>query len=601
LIPTVQRIVQFIKEHRYEDTVFGMERILMNGGKVSMDLIAQLPDSYVYKSPLLLQLQGESLARKGELVEACSLLKRAVQGFAKQGFQIMLLDAMAQLTAVCLRIGEWQDAQTMLTFLHKEWSRHEPSVGGKVLRALARGAYLIDGFERVSLLYDGASSLFIQDGDSLSVMELYADQLLVRGFAVSELEQERILLYAEQRSKLDSSLQALCDLIKGLIFSRREQWEEAIAAYSAVKIEGLSYEYAALCLIRRMETELLAERAVADDLWDELEPLQAALSSDMTIQFQACAMRYLQAKWSGNPFEASRLQIKLKAWAELIRDPGYSAWLEQWEHRWEARLQAQAVSKDEAGQGWNISCFGKMKFTKVDMEVKNVNWKRKKALELFVYLLVQHDFSSPKERAMETLLRQVDVDKMNNQLYVMIHQLKQTLKQELQMNSAIVIKDGTLSLNKDSIYQVDIVKYHNLIRMGDQAWGVDRELAVDLYNQARVLYGDLAPELHYADWLETYRESLAEKHAGILRKMALHYRARGDLELAEVYYGQWIDIRPLEEEGYQELVKFLISTGRQLEARRWYGKWEQVCRKELGIVPLVETKKLIFGETASGA
>jgi two-component SAPR family response regulator len=601
LIPTVQRIVESIEEHRYEDSIFDMERLLMDGGNINIDLVCQLPEAFVSKSPLLLQLQAESLLQKGNLVEAYSMLRQVVQQFAKQGFQTRLLDAIARLAVVCLRIGERHDAQVLLCFLYSEWNRKESPMLGEAVQVLARSAYLIDQAENAGMLYKEAEVLFVRERDSLGCMELYVARLLDRECVLGDLELERILLSAEQKARIDLSLQALSHFIQGLVFTRREQWEKAIEALSNVETEHLSYEYAALCLMRRMEAELLGNGRINEELWIWLEPLQAALHSDLMIQFQACMLRYLQAQWSGNPFETASLQIKLKAWIELLDVPGCPVWLEQWEQRWKIRLQAKSIDMDKAEQGWSISCFGKLKFTKNDTEVGNINWKRKKALELFIYLLLQPDFSAPKDRAMEMLLRQVDVDKMNNQMYVMIHQLKLTLKRELNMANAVLIKDGTLSLNKESIYQVDLVKYHNLIRMGDQAWVTDRELAIDLYNQASRLYGDLAPELHYADWLENYREVIAEKQVGILRKLALHYSSRGDQDLAEANYAQWIDTRPLEEEGYQELIKFLIATGRELEARRWYIKWEQVCRKELGLVPLVETRKLIFGEPAPAA
>ncbi|MEK3911882.1 BTAD domain-containing putative transcriptional regulator [Paenibacillus sp. FSL H7-0331] len=596
MITTAQTMVQLMNEQRYEETVWSMERILMDGGSVSLELVDQLPNTWVCKSALLLQLQGGHCAYKGELAEAYALLKQAVQGFARMGLQLMMLDSMAQLAAVCLRIGEWQDAQTLLKFLHMEWERKESFVGGKVLHVLARGSYLIDTLKGEDSAYKEAEGLFIQAGANLCCMQLYADRLLDPISDISELELERIGINAEQKSRLDPTLYTWGQFIKGLIHSRREQWEQAITAFSTVKSDELSYEYAALYWIRRIEAELLTEREIDDTLWNQLNRLEAALSSDMPIQLQVCGIRYLQAKWRGSRIDADRLHIKLQAWLELVNNSSYSAWITQWE----SRLRAQNVTKPNTDRSWNISCFGTLTFINADIEVKNVKWKRKKALELFVYLLIQPDLSAPKERAMEVLLQQVDADKMNNQLYVIIHQLKQTLKQELRMESAIVIKDGTLSFNKQLLGQVDLVNYHNLTRMGDQAWGTDYELAVDFYNQAKQLYGDLIPELHYVDWLEAYRESLVDKQVGILRKMALYYSTQDKRELAEVYYGQWIEIRPLEEEGYQAFVEFLISTGRESEARRWYGKWEQVCRKELGWVPFSEMSKMVYGGSSTG-
>jgi two-component SAPR family response regulator len=591
----VQTIEQLLHEQRYQEIVFHIECMLMDGGSINMEWVKQLPASYVQNSPLLLKLNGDSFLRQGALVEAAAVLKQAVGGFAEQTFQSHLLDTMAQLASVYLRVGQWQDARTLLFFMQEEWERSETHVSSKVLHMLARGVFLLDNPVSEAKYYQEAKSLLIKEGSDWSSKELWLDLLLYDIHNMSEQEVQRILLCMDHKTKFDGSWHPYRHFAAGLVYSHKEDWYNAAACFSTVETEQLSYEFASACFMYQLEAAILSGQQMASDAWNTLDRITTQYETDLNLQLHASGLRYLEAKCKGNNDQILHWMTVLQSWADLTRNPIHLEWMKRWDEQGTKYYAKHRVTTDSADVGWDISCFGKMKFLRTGVEIKDIKWKRKKALELFVYLLIQPDYSSPKERVIETLLQQVSVDKINNQLYVMIYQLKQTLKQELNMEGALIVNDGTLSLCSSWINKVDSAKYVCLIRKGDELWKSDRQMAIQTYQQAQQLYGEFVPELHYSEWLEAYRESMSERQAGILRKMANYYRQLGELDLAEVHYTQQIEIRPLEEEGYQELIEFLMFADRRLEARRLYTKWEDICRNELGVAPLAETRKLAFG------
>jgi two-component SAPR family response regulator len=570
----------------YENKVFQIESILMGGGTVNDELLAQVPAAYVQKSPILLKAQGELFMKRGALAEAREVLLTAVQGFARQTFQAMLLDALALLAMVNLRLAEWQDTRTILHFLREEWLRKESPVSGRVLQSLAWGNYLLDEVGEEETYFREAWAQFRNDGDNQGIADLCLDLLLHWGSEMSEKERGKIYYFVEQKVKLDPSYQPLYQLVSGLLSRDQLQWSLAITAFENLDTSLMSYHHAALCLVRHVETRLKANFAEDQALWDKLNKIQHTYGSDLILQFQLGVLQYTRAERGGQSEQAEALLFKLMAWQELTGNPHHGEWLQ-----WVQMKKENAVAKRGEMDGWEIRCFGEMSFSRTGTEIKGIKWKRKKALELFIYLLIQPEYAAPKEQIMESLLGQGYADKMNNQLYVILHQLKQTLKQELHLEPNVIIKDGIIRLHKGQIQSLDLEQYRNYIQQADQLWSKDQVKAMEYYEQAYPLYGDFMPEIRYIDWVEAYREALADTQATVLRKLAHYYRQLGQKDQAEIFYSQWIELRPTDEEGYLDYIEYLVETGRKQEAKRMRKKWDKLISEEQETVSFEELKK----------
>ncbi|NOU95155.1 hypothetical protein GC093_18270 [Paenibacillus sp. LMG 31456] len=570
----------------YENMVFHIESVIMAGSKVSGDELAQIPAAIAQKSPLLLKLQGELLMRRGALVEAKEVLLSAVQGFARQTFQSQMLDALAQLAMVNLSLAEWQDAKTILRFLKEEWLRKESPTSGRVLQALAWGSYLLNEAGHEETYFREAWEQFKQEGDSQGVVDLCLDLLLSWRSEMSEQERRKIYYYAEQKMNLDPLYLPVHNMALGLLSADQLRWGDATAILDGVDTSQMSYYHAVLCLIQRFEVRMKANWKDERALWDELNRAQLTFGCDLNLQFQLGMLHYTQAESRGQAELAEAVLYKLMAWQELTRSPNQAEWLKQIHMKREAHNVA-----NEQRDGWEIRCFGNMTFTRVGVEFKGLKWKRKKSLELFLYLLIQPDYSAPKEHIMEMLLGQGYADKMNNQLYVILHQLKQTLKQELQIDPAIIIKDGIIRLHKGQIKSLDLEQYQSYIHEGDQHWSEKPALAVSYYEQAYVMYGEFMSEIRYLDWVDAYRETLQHTQVVIIRKLASYYKGIGQHEQAEVYFNRWLELNPTDEEGFQEYVVHLIATGRKQEAKRVQRKWDKLVSEEQGATDFTELEE----------
>ncbi|MDG0809344.1 hypothetical protein [Cohnella rhizosphaerae] len=174
------------------------------------------------------------------------------------------------------------------------------------------------------------------------------------------------------------------------------------------------------------------------------------------------------------------------------------------------RLQPSSRSS-----GWHVRLFGGLLFTREDgATVGDIRWKRSKTKELLLYLLLQPERAAVRERLVEDLFPDAAADKSDNRFYVASHQLKQIIAERLGEPNGIAVREGLVRLKEGLVAETDAERYDMLMRVAAQLWPADREQALALYGQAVPLYGALAPELQYVDWLDRLRETQLERQGG---------------------------------------------------------------------------------------
>ncbi|MDF2650294.1 MAG: DNA-binding transcriptional activator of the family, partial [Paenibacillus sp.] len=245
------------------------------------------------------------------------------------------------------------------------------------------------------------------------------------------------------------------------------------------------------------------------------------------------------------------------------------------------------------GGRWRANLFGVFNFILEGQELQKIHWKRKKTKELALYLLLQQGYSATREQIAEALYPDQEPDKMANQLYVAAHQLKSVISDYFGVDGGVVIKDGIVRLKDGLIGEVDVEQYQALVRVGDQLWLQDRGLADRMYEKAALLYDDIVVDVQYVDWLERFRERLLKKQCELLQRLGRYAVDNGQYDRAEAFYRQWINLTPLTEEAYQELLRVYQSQGKRSEAEFLYKQLELQLQKEIGVVPLSETRDII--------
>jgi|GEM_PF-451519 len=580
-----------------------LERALLNGERVDDTALAQLSPADLHGSPLLSKARGESLILSGHLKDGLQLLSRAVKGLAVQGLQRGMLDALAGLSMVHIRTGSLSEAATILQFLKEEFARSSASAGlpGKVAHALAVGAYLLDDSgEREAYLNAAFDAYSAQEPLESGYGTLLLD--LWTGLAPREElpAWESRLEWARQQSLLGKKLDAHVRCVQGMSRFHANDMQEAISTLDLPPdfASPLGHDHALIVRCCRFLAQCrlgASERMPTEQDYRRLDRELRKDEANLILRFRAEIVTHewlrLRADFAG-ALAARQAAAVIQGLSRLPDQARALADLDELDAREPIRADNPIVSA-AAGHAWRFHCFGRLRMIREGIEAQAPAWKRKKTKELLACLLLQPKYESPKDRVVELLFAGDEPEKAANKLYVAIHELKRTLFLHLGHTDAVALKEGQVRLDERLIDYSDVEQYGTLARVGEQLWREDRELALEMFDRACQLYDDLLPEMPYVDWLEPYRESLAERQSGMLRRLALQASARDDLERAEFYIGEWLRIKPLLEEAHYERISLLMRSGRPSEARQWYRQWERTCRLELGSVPMPETRQLV--------
>lgn len=589
---------QWIAHGDYAQAIIRLEGAILEGWRPDAAWLDRLPREVTARSPLLQKAVGERLADAGRLAEAKQLLQQAVKAFARQAFQQEMLASLALLASVYMRTGDQSDAQTALLFLKQECDGGETEPQGTVLLALACGARLIGEEAKRGERYAAAFDWFDRCGDIEYGGRTALDMLLDLGTAlgVNVYDMQAMLRLRCGSDPVGAVYERAYD---GLLLFADRRWAEAADILGAIGCGEVRLP-AHLDVIVRCYAQLAQLRKGNPPDVREEERLLTEVrrhASDVSVQRHAIRLEFERRLRTGDE-EGARAALGRAAVYDKLCPSAFPEAVETLRKSANAVFggRKQEMERDTDSGQWSVFCFGPLHISDGTVEIRDISWRRKKAHELFVYLLLQPNYACPRDQVVEALFAGIGADKQANQLYVTIHRLKQVLKETFHCDNAVMIRDGIVKIAPSLIEYADVEQYRSLVRVGDQLWANDRGLAAELYEQAVRLYDELAPELPYVDWLETYRNHYAEMQAMTLKKLVQVSIDQLDYDAAEARCTAWIRLKPTEEEAYQHMIRLLMLQGKKAAASGWYRKLEKVCAEELNVMPLPETKQLLRGD-----
>ncbi len=566
-----------------------LECEILNGSLASESELFRLQPEKVLDSPLLSKTLGEMLIRTGRLGEGLRLLSAAVKGLAAQGLQRHMLEALSGLCTVHLRTGNSAEARTILRFLQEQFGRKDVYDIGHVPHALAKGYYLLDAPEDQAVWIQAAFEAYRLEPSFTPYGTLLLDVWTGLATPASLARWETQAAWAQQQILLGKAPPDFAHLIRGMDSYYHARWEEAVAELDQVTDRAVGFFHFRVARVFRFRAACRSasvdEAAVQEDA-GELDRMLRMDETDLELRFYAELVKHEWLRSKPDPAAASAARRGASVIYGLTGLP--------YQGRELAALGGTTAPAAEGKtSGWRIYCFGGLKFVRGGTETDKPAWKRRKTKELFLYLLLQPRYETPRDRAAEILFGEDDYEKAANRLYVAIHELKKMLAVQFGIPDAVSLKEGMVRLQDRMIEYLDIEQYTALARVGEQLWRQDRELSLEMFEKACQMYDELLPETNDLDWLDLYREAFAERQAGMLKRLARHAGAEGRFDQAELYVNEWIRLQPLQEEAHYEMIALLMQSGRKSEASKWYGWWEQTCQRELGSPPMPETKRLL--------
>ncbi|MCQ6563603.1 AfsR/SARP family transcriptional regulator [Paenibacillus mendelii] len=587
--------------------LLSLEQAILDGQNLSADELRVIPAEVRKRSPLLLQAECEDGLLQGRLIETKHLLETALKGFAAQANESAMLAMMGMLGLLYEQVGDRNESVPIVTLLLQEWNRTPEVCSGFVPWALARASAnggLPEGTDKYEpeALFWHAAEQFGNEGKPLWTAFVMLDRLLYDPSAAAYDRPEwrlRIQWLNRHLDKDNLGMALIATLTDGNPSSRDIAWLPERYAYlvKAVLLQTEDEKKPRQSLACDNEIQFYVTAAETERLLEQGEYSGAQSEYDMMLRLQKLVTTpAINRRLNAVSAMMGQLISKDDEEPEAVEEPSLSEVVEQVDnsHLVDMFIPRHAsVQTDSPDEKWRIKLMGGIRFSTTDGTYAEPAWKRRRAGELLVFLLLQPGYKANREQIIDRVFGEGETAKRSNQLYVTLHDLRHTLK-EMGMSDTVYAKRGVIGLEEHVIEQIDVETYVALSRVGDQLWMDDREAACRLYDEALPLYGQLATELPSAEWLERLREQLLDRQTNMLKRIAIYYSELQDDVRAEQRLNEWIALRPEQEEAYETMIRHCLDKGHRAEAISWYKRLERICKEELGIELLEKTKRLIW-------
>ncbi|MGE0026722.1 MAG: BTAD domain-containing putative transcriptional regulator [Thermoleophilia bacterium] len=199
-----------------------------------------------------------------------------------------------------------------------------------------------------------------------------------------------------------------------------------------------------------------------------------------------------------------------------------------------------------------------------------------------------------RERLVDLLWPDLDLERGLRALHVTLHSLRRALEPELGRGSAarsvirsegegyrLVLRDGDT---------VDVDEFLGLLSPIDGE--TERQALVRLRRAERVYRGALYPEWPYADWAVSRRREVEQGYSGMLSALGDHHLAAGAQREALVCLERLVALEPEREAGHRSLMVAYARAGEKALALRQYHACRSTMRRELGVEASADTRAL---------
>jgi ATP/maltotriose-dependent transcriptional regulator MalT/DNA-binding SARP family transcriptional activator len=248
------------------------------------------------------------------------------------------------------------------------------------------------------------------------------------------------------------------------------------------------------------------------------------------------------------------------------------------------------------GYQLRVQVLGGFRLWRGREEVAASDWKRRKARELFLYLITHRERMVEREQIIENLWPHLEPEAALRDYKSAYSTLCNILEPARQRNSpsAYIDRDETrYGLRSEADLWLDAAEFRRLARHGDTLWQQDQGSALAHYREALALYqGDYLQAFPYAEWCSEERERLLTRYLRTAERVAQALVEREAWSEA-IQVGEAILTRDnCWEEAYRLLMRAYAGAGNRAQAARVYQQCQERLSEELGVAPAAQTTAL---------
>lgn len=548
---------------------------------------------------------GVCAAKKNLLDEAENHFNQAADISRKIGYAAGLARSLQYLTSqVYIVRGQFHLALTLIEeagiLLEEQGSKHwtEPFMRGMI--------YQIVGDRRHSRQVLDELVLQIEPGTRLAAAYYY----LWARLAIDDEELEQAKEYLRLGLRVANRIGGTeLNLWIRLEYSRYHRMKNEAPAARTWAEDALhqaqrsgSLYFAGLALLERAQDnwdsgDRAAAEADLNEAVSKLEPLRAA--------YDLARAHFLRALWYRQSSHPSAEATWLAAIKQIIRE-GYAFILEKEQDLAFPLIAAHVRSKTPEVRSTTeellrhlanvpppplrIVGLGQFAVWKGRRRIADQVWSRRKAGELFRYLLLQPNRAAGHEVIIEALWPESNSDSLIDMLHQATSALRHALEPDLPdkfPSRYLKVEGEHIALNLPPGSEIDFEHFEHVLPLAIQAQGADRlQEALSLYA------GDLFPSDRYADWSEEKRHSLAELRQRGLLSLAKAYLDQNQFYNAINCCRQVLSADAWNEDAVLTIMQAYAGMHDVPHALQIYQELERTLEKELGILPREDVRAL---------
>ena len=257
--------------------------------------------------------------------------------------------------------------------------------------------------------------------------------------------------------------------------------------------------------------------------------------------------------------------------------------------------QIKAILDKSASASIRVQTLGSFQVWRSSEPVSSKAWGRDATIQLFQFLIThRHRHGLHKEQIIDRIWGELDSKAGQQNFKVAHHGMSKVLEPEKKSRaqSSYIIRQGlTYQLQLDDIW-IDVEAIDQLVALGNQALSETPKLARQAYREAIALHqGAYLPNRVYEDWSSEERERIQLLALGAfisLSELLIEENPMESIRLCQ----EALQIDNTWEDAYRIQMEAYLEKGNRPMAIRTYQQCERVLRKEFGIGPLPETRRL---------
>lgn len=222
----------------------------------------------------------------------------------------------------------------------------------------------------------------------------------------------------------------------------------------------------------------------------------------------------------------------------------------------------------------------------IETYAKTLALRYNKARALLAYLALESGFHTRESLAF-LLWPEATMQSGREKLKRMLFELKEVLGAELFEGSRDVIR-----LRAEAGLWTDYGTFQATVDVAQRTSSAGLPTDLDRLGHALAIYRgeflqglelDDAPD--FANWVQARREQCRQRYLQAIRLLAEGHEKESDLHAAIDRARQWTTVAPLDETGWQYLLKLLMRAGQQDVAKHEFERYRTVLEIELGAEP----------------